>query len=44
MQLPFIPDPKEYIQREREVGVANVQGFFVLVNEGRGLWSGRKEV
>ena len=37
MQLPFIPDPKEYIQREREVGVANVQGFFVLVNEGRGF-------
>ena len=25
------------IQKEKEMGVVNVLGFFVLVNEGRGL-------
>lgn len=38
----FIPDCKEYI-KEKEMGLNNVQGFFMLINV-RGLWPGRKEV
>ena len=34
MQLSFIPDGI-YIKRERDVGTINVQGFFVLINEGQ---------
>ena len=35
--FPSFQTLKEYIKREREMDVVNVQGFFVLVNKGRGF-------
>lgn len=42
MQLSFIPDLRN-TYKEKRGGAVNARGFFMLINEVRGLWSGRRK-